>query len=285
MTAIKNNVTNQPSILETLSTPNFLGEQELNLKNGKLILQDKPVRILPESDKKIIQIAYAFTQRVNKDASQRLVSGEKKSLNIEAIKTNFNAITKHLHGRVNVKELTNHTIMGRHFGASKVKIQELQKEDFQGSFDGLTRRVVRYALYQLHASGYFQSLSSVVSLPTLVRFAFGTIVSGVGTGFGIAQSVAGAGISAGAGTASAISYVAPNVMSYLPVILTALAITEGPGVVGHLTRRMTPNFVKNAYGKVTPSFVQKAVNFVFHTDKFVARKLDTALQGLAILLG
>ena len=289
MIAIKAHTTNQPSILESLSIPNFQGKGELDVQKGKLVLnKNKIYHLTSEGDEKITNIARAFIERVNTDIAQRLDSGEKDSLNFTNIEENFKEIQDNLAGRTT--DAKNAIKAVNYFAKAKYNVHKLQKEEFQGNFEGISRRVTRYALYQLYSNGYFQSLSSAISFPTMMRtaaYGVGSFFSAAGTAVGATASAAGSSATAAAsGTASAFSsFVMPNVMHYLPGFLTFLAITEGPGVVGHLARRLTPNPVKYAYNKVTPSFVQKAVNFVFHTDKFVARKLDTALQGLAILLG
>ncbi|MDN3506958.1 MAG: hypothetical protein P0S96_07000 [Simkaniaceae bacterium] len=164
----------------------------------------------------------------------------------------------------------------------------------KSGMDFLMRRVTRFALYKLAQGGSLSVFAAGLSLPaTLAKDGIagtasaifgpeGVLRSGTAAVFG-KGGVAHAGASMAAKgvgfTAGAVSTVFSSVL--MQELFTFLAITEGPGVVGHAVRSLTPQPIKNAYNYVMPTRVQNVIDWVTHTDKPVANGMDAVGRGMA----
>jgi|GEM_PF-5138380 len=159
----------------------------------------------------------------------------------------------------------------------------------------ITRRIARFVLYKLAQGGSFSALAAGLSLPaslakdgvvgtaSAVLGSEGVLAKGATKVFGPGGAAHTAATAAGKGLGATAGVIGSMVSStFMTELLGFLVITEGPGVVGHLARRLTPKPVKTVYNFVTPNIVQRGVNFVTHTDKPVAKGLDYVIDGLAV---
>lgn len=276
-------------LLQRLSTP--LTGQEVHEKKGQVAFRAVPF-IHAESKAQVAKISKLFATQVIMEAQAKPAGIHAATVltNLKSIKTNLLSRTSDAATKAQIKQ----NLKVAKFAVTQMNAPTQSKKKSGTEF--FTRRITRYVLYKLAHGGSLSALTAGFSIPAMlgkdgfIATAAGTVFGSQGiiaktsaTVFGpdgiapAAAKATGRGIGTAAGAAGSVFS-----SVFMQDLLAFLVITEGPGVVGHLARRLTPKPVKAVYNFFTPGIVQRGVNFVTHTDKPVAKGLDYVIDGLAV---
>jgi hypothetical protein len=261
-------VSNQ-ALIRDLGEKDFKGQELVLTGRDKVRFDSTPVLRVTKSN--IDKISEIFRDIIVREAARR-----PQGVNIAQVIASLEGIEKNLRKRAGSKETKN--LVRSRLAEAKVAVLSMNDEKVASAEKGsksdfVSRRVARFVLYKLAQGGSISAFLSGLSMPASFGTAAGA-ASGALSG-GVA-SVFGTG-----GYAHTAAEAASQVVSLTKEILGFLLITEGPGVVGHLARRLTPRPVKAVHNFITPNVVQHGIDWITHTDKTVARGLDRVIDGAA----
>lgn len=275
------------TLLEQLSQPEFASNHEVYKKDGAAALRNKSF-VLFRSDKEKYELVGLFCKAVEAEAAK-----PSKGINVTNVLSNLKAFENQLQVSNGFTSGDIATIF--HVVKKTVKaIGAPAKSKENSGMDFIMRRVTRFALYKLAQGGAFSVFAAGLSLPatlakkgivgtaSLIFGPEGILKTGTAAVFG----KGGAAHTGASAAAKGVSFTAGAVgtlfsSALMKEFIAFLAITEGPGVVGHVTRRLTPQPIKNVYNFVMPERAQKAINWVTYTDKPVANGLDAVGRKIA----
>lgn len=277
-------VTPASPVLEKLSSNYFEGEKLVLGAQGQLshVPEDFSTfsqRLFGEKPADLIKVSDLFYQKVVNDVRTRLTTGSGNPLRYEEIAQNIDALKGNFRNRAIKAGASQGQVkaIASRFTAASQSVEHLQNEQIKGKYAPFARRVARFALYQAIQSGSvslaYEAAKGLATEGFSHLYAAGEVALSSDLGkHAVGKAIGG------------VTFLTGHVPVNLTNILSFVAISEGPGVVGHVVRKTTPKFVKGIYHAITPTPVQRAADFVFHTDKWMETKLDTAGRFLAILM-
>lgn len=276
--------TTKPTVLAQLADPyRFYGKNICLDPNGKLSTKEGPiVNFLgfetTENAEDLQKIKQCFQKKVNKSLDIAIATGTTvTSAQADIMSYNINYVAYNLKTRAANAGIPVGATFDKSFDALINKVGALAvKEEIvqQPKLTGLVRRLARYGLFKLYMGGGIGAYLSQTfpGAAEAMRAAMGEIGSYAAAALGLAADAA----------KDAAKGAAPVLKSNYPEILTFLAVTEGPGLVGYLARRAAPKPIQNLYKAITPSFIQKSLAWLCQTPKPVEKVLD---KGLSVLEG